>query len=73
MCLENGEDFDLEKDTELAYEAQKYKCMYDKAYEQHLFFFFSKNLFYPKPKFPLFRFFSIFLEVLIVVFKESIS
>ena len=38
MCLENGKNFDLEEDAKLAYEAQKYKCMYDKAYKQHLFF-----------------------------------
>ena len=49
MCLENGEDFDLEKDTKLAYEAQKNKCMYDKAYEQHLFFFLKKFIL-PKTK-----------------------
>ena len=62
MCLENGKNFDLEEDAKLAYEAQKYKCMYDKAYKQHLLFIL------PKPKFLLFWFFSIFLEVLIEVF-----
>ena len=60
MCLENGEDFDLEKDTELAYEAQKYKCMYDKAYEQHLFFFSQKIYFTQNQNFLCLDFFLFF-------------
>ena len=31
------ENFDFQDDTKLAYEVQKYKCMYDEAYKQHLF------------------------------------
>ena len=67
--LENDENFDLQEGPILAYEAQKYKCMYGKAYKQYLFFFFEKCL-WPKPNFPSFW---IFLELLIEVFKESVS
>ena len=40
-----AKNFDLLDDTKLAYEVQKCKCMYGKAYKQHLFF--SKKVFYP--------------------------
>ena len=30
-------NLDFQGDTKLAYEVQKYKCMYDEAYKQHLF------------------------------------
>ena len=50
MCLENSENFDLEKEPKSASEAQKYKCMYGKAYKRHLFFLF-RNLFHPNQTF----------------------
>ena len=51
-------NLDLESDTKLAYEVQKYKCMYGKAYKQHLFLFLENSLL-PKPNFSLFGFLSI--------------
>ena len=38
QCLwKTAKTFELQDDTKLVYEVQKYKCMYDKAYKQHLF------------------------------------
>ena len=51
-------NLDLEDDTKLAYEVQKYKCMYGKAYKPHLFLFLENSLL-PKPNLSLFGFLSI--------------
>ena len=43
-------NFDLQDDTKLPHEVEKYKWMCDKAYKQ-IFFSFSKNVFYPNQAF----------------------
>ena len=72
MCLENGKTFDLQKDTKLAYEVQKYKCMYDKAYKQHLFFL-SRKMSFIQTKLSFISISLDVLEILIQAFKESVS
>ena len=37
--------FDLQDNNELAYEVKKFKCMYNKAYNQQIIFLFSENVF----------------------------
>ena len=42
-------NFDLQDETKLAYEVKKYKYIYNKAYNQHLFPFLQK-LSFPQTK-----------------------
>ena len=44
-----AKNLDFQDDTKLAYEVQKYKCMYGKAYKQHLFSL-SRKMYFTQTK-----------------------